>query len=108
MDTILILDSDPEHAAALGRALTRLSSSPILCRDRQAALDMLRRRVVDIVVLVAKVTDEWKACLEALSGAAMQCANPPGIACILRGPYEGPAEKLYGARRGIRVIYEQH
>lgn len=107
MDTILILDPDHEHAAALGRALTALSCSAILCRERRAALDILRRRVVDVVVLVAKVTDEWKACMEALSGATMQRANPPGMACILRGPYEGPSEKLYGARRGIRVIYEQ-
>ncbi len=108
MDTILILDPDPEHAAALGRALMALSCRAILCRGRREALDILRRRVVDIVVLVAKVTDEWKACMEALSGVATQCTNPPGITCIIRGPYGGPSEKLYGARRGIRVIYEQH
>jgi hypothetical protein len=107
LDTVLILDSDPQHAAELEYALTALSCRAIFCRGRREALNILRRRVVDVVVLVARVTDEWKACMEALSGAAMQCANPPGMACILRGPYEGPSEKLYGARRGIRVIYEQ-
>jgi ActR/RegA family two-component response regulator len=108
VDTILILDPDHEHAAALGRALIALSCRTILCRGRQEALDILRRRVVDVVVLVAKVTDEWKTCMEALSAAARQCVNPPGMACILRGPYGGPSEKLYGARRGIRVIYERY
>lgn len=108
MDTVLILDSDPQHAAELERVLTALSCRAILCRERRSALDILGQRVVDIVVLVAKVTDEWKASMEVLSGAARQSTNPPGLACILRGPYEGPSEKLYGARRGIRVIYEQH
>ena len=108
MDTVLILDSDPQHAAELGSALTALSCRAIFCRDRRAALDTLRQRDVDIVVLVARATDEWKASMEVLSGAARQNANPPGLACVLRGTYEGPSEKLYGARRGIRVIYEQH
>lgn len=108
MDTILILDPDPEHASALERTLAGLSCRPIVCRQSREALAILRHRAVDVIVLVATANDEWRTCMESLTAATRQNANPPAMACVIRGPYDGPSEKLYGARRGIRVIYEQY
>lgn len=107
MDTILIIDPDPEHAAALERELKMLSCGITVCHHVRSALDILKRQLVDILVLVADVKGNWGASIEALRDAIHQLTEPPGFVCVLRGPYQGPGERLYGARRGVRVIHEK-
>jgi hypothetical protein len=31
----------------------------------------------------------------------------PPIICLMRGPYRGPNERVYAARKGFKVVYER-
>lgn len=107
MGNILILGSDCELAAALARSVQAISCRASLCSDKEQVIDTLRRQRVDIVVMISNPATDWKTRSEVLRDALSQLQNPPQIVCILCGPYQGPSDRLYGARHGVRVIYER-
>ena len=107
MGNILILDSGRTLAAELARGVQAISCHASLCSDKEQVIDIMGKQLVDIVILIACPEIDWKAGVEALRDALSQLQNPPQIVCILCGPYQGPSDRLYGARRGVRVIYER-
>jgi len=108
MGNVLILGSDDVLAHELARGLQSVSCRTTVCCDRQQAIDTLKKQAVDIVVLISGTATDWKTSVEAFRGTLDQLQDPPQIICVLCGPYRGPADRLYGARRGVRVIYENH
>jgi DNA-binding response OmpR family regulator len=106
MGHVLILDSDSAHAAELVRELQTASCRTTMCSERQDAMDILRKQQIDIVILVSNPAVDWKSSAKWLYCASRHLQNPPQIVCVIRTPYQGPSERLYGARHGVRVIYE--
>ena len=106
MGHVLILDSDSAHAAELARRLQAASCRTTVCSERQQACDILRKQQVDIAILVSDSTTDWKSSAKWLRYAVNHLQDTPQFVCVLRGPYLGPRERLYGTRHGVRVIYE--
>ena len=107
MDTILVVDPDRGHATTLERELRELQCRLILSHDLKTAIAVLQNNSVDVVVLAARPRDAWKTQAATLREHGASAAIPPAMICILRDSYRGPAEKLYGSRNGMKVIYEQ-
>jgi predicted MPP superfamily phosphohydrolase len=107
MGNILILDSGCKLGTELARSIQAISCRASLCSDQEQVIDILRKQRVDIVILISDTQTDWKASVEALRDALSQLQNPPQIVCILCGPHQGPSDRLYGTRRGVRVIYEK-
>ena len=106
MGHVLILDSDSAHAADLAHGLQAASCRTTVCSSMQQAIDSLRRHPVDIAILVSDSATDWKSSAKWLHNAVGHLRDTPQLVCVLRGPYQGPGERLYGARHGVRVIYE--
>lgn len=107
MGHVLILDPDATHAAELTHELRTVSSCTEVCSQSQEVIDIVNRRQIDVVILVSDSSSDWKRSAELLRDTVNPLPNPPQIVCVLRGEYRGPGDRLYGARRGIKVIYEK-
>ena len=108
MGSILVIDSDTQHAAELARAVQTDGHMVTVCTEVQQAVSCLKSRPVDAVVLVSNPVGDWRNNAAELRIYAFQIAEPPQIVCLLRGPHRGPAEQLYGSRRGLKVVYEDN
>ncbi len=106
MGHVLILDSDSAHAAELAHGLHAASCRTTVCSERQQAYDILRKQQVDIAILVSDFATDWKSSAKWLRYAVGHLQDTPQFVCVLRGPYQGPSERLYRMRHGVRVIYE--
>jgi hypothetical protein len=60
-----------------------------------------------VVVIVTTPGPNWNVGVEAIRHATNHMPEMPQIVCLLRGPYRGPAEKVYAAMKGFKVIYER-
>jgi hypothetical protein len=107
MGHILIFDPDANHANDLAWALGSISCQTTICLDLRRATSLLFVRSFDAVIVSAKSRSDWTGPMEAIRQAALRSPDPPQIVCLLRGPYNGPTERVYAARRGVKVIYEQ-
>jgi DNA-binding response OmpR family regulator len=107
IDQILIVDSDPVHAAELEDALHTVNCRVLVCSEQEAALNTIRAEHVDLLIVVPSSPELWRKDAESLCDAVRQFEERPQIVCILRGPYRGPAERLYGDRLSIKVLYER-
>jgi DNA-binding response OmpR family regulator len=106
IDKVLILDADPIHAADLEDALDTVNCKVLVCAEQGAALNAIRTEFVDLVVMVPLSPMRWRRDAKSLCDAMSQLEEWPRIICVLRGPYRGPAERLYGDRLNIKVMYE--
>lgn len=107
MEQILLLDTDAEHARQIAAVLGCIPCQTTICVDAQTAVTLLKKRTFDVVLVVAVPKLDWDVQVEFVRHAALQVPEPPQIVCLLRGPYRGPAERVYGARKGFKVMYER-
>lgn len=107
MGRILLFDPDAEHARQVAAALRCISTQTMICADIQSAVSLLNARVFDVALVVALPGLDWDLPVEFIRHSALRCAEPPQIVCLLRGPYRGPNVRVYAARKGFKVVYEQ-
>lgn len=107
MGHVLILDSDSAHAVELAHGLHAAAyCQTTVCSEREQACGVLRTQKVDIAILMFDAAADWKSTAKRLRYAVDHLQDMPQFVCVLRGPYQGPSERLYGVRHGMRVIYE--
>lgn len=104
---VLIVDSDPIHVAELEDALHTVNCRVLVCSEKEEAVDTLRAEHVDLVAIVPSSPAQWRKEADSLCDAVRQLEDKPQIMCILRGPYKGPSDRLYGDRLNIKVVYER-
>lgn len=104
---VLIVDSDPIHAAALEHALQMVICRVLVRSEQEAVLNALRIEHLDLVVVVPASPAQWRKDAEPLCDALRRIEEQPLIVFILRCPYMGPDERLYGDRLNIKVMYER-
>ncbi len=107
MGQILLFDADAEHARQIAAVLGCISCQTTICADTQTAVSFLERQPFDVVLVVTVPRLDWDISVEFIRHAALQVPEPPRIVCLLRGPYRGPSERVYAARKGFRIIYER-
>ena len=107
MEQVLIIDPDPIHATDLEDALHPVNCGVLVCSEQEAALNTIRAEHVDLVIMVPPSPALWRKDVDSLCDAMRQLEKRPQIVCVLRGPYKGPAERLYGDRLDIKVLYER-
>lgn len=106
MANVLLIDPDWKHAFKIACALRLVSPRIILHADVQDAAETLRAEQIDLVISIPDIDRDWKREVETLQEETSKMLNPPQILCVLRSPYRGPEDRLYGAQRGIQVIHE--
>ena len=104
---VLIVDSDPIHAADLEDALHTVACRVLVCAGKEGALNTIRAEHVDLVIMVPPSPALWRKDADSFCGAVRQLEEQPQIVCLLRGPYKGSSERLYGDRLNIKVLYER-
>ena len=107
MDHVLILDSDPEHAAELAHALHRIGLHASVSRDRQMAVEALRKERSDLAVIVFRSPSWWRNDLKSFCDAVRSVERVPEIVCVLRWPPNGPNDRLYGDQLKVGVLHER-
>ena len=107
MGNILIFDADSDLAIDLEHRLREVSCRTFVCTHKQQMFDVLKKHQLDVAILICGVSVDWKAAAASLRNAVRQLHSQPQIVCVLRRPYNGPSDRLYGARQGVRVIYEK-
>jgi hypothetical protein len=105
MDRVLILDSDPIHAAELESALQGVRSVSVF-HERQDVVETVKRQAIDLLVIVPNPPIHWRTDAESIRGAINGLRNPPEVLCILRRPCKGPSDRLHADRLKVKVIYE--
>jgi hypothetical protein len=108
MGLVLLLDSDAEHANEIASVLRTISCQTVICSTLQTASLLLQTRAFESVVVSTRALDsDWRGLVDIIRNVASHLPEPPQIVCLLRGPYRGPAVRVYAARKGFKVIYEQ-
>jgi len=107
MGQILLFDPDAEHARQIAAAFRCISTQTVICADTQTAASLIDARAFDVAVVVALPGLDWDLPVEFIRHSALRRAEPPQIVCLLRGPYRGPSVRVYAARKGFKVVYEQ-
>ena len=107
IDQVLIVDSDPIHVAELEDALQTVNCKVLVCPEQEAALNIMRAEHIDLVIMVPSSPALWRKDAECFCDAVRQLGERLQIVCVLRGPYKGPGERLYGDRLNIKVLYER-
>jgi len=106
MSFVLLLDPDPHHAAAVVGALRVISCKTLVASDLRNAIHLLSTQAVECVVMASVADGVWHHEVDAISHAAHELPDPPDIICLLRGPYRGPNDRVYAARKGVVLIHE--
>jgi hypothetical protein len=107
MGRVLLLDADGRHAKQVEGALRAISCQTTISADLQSSISLLQRQQFDAVVVVSNPGMDWDIRVEFIRHAALRLPEPPLIVCLLRGLYRGPNERVYAARKGFKVVYEQ-
>jgi hypothetical protein len=109
MGHVLILDSDPNHAAELAHELHAVFCRATVCSERRQVIETLRKEQVDIAILVSEAAADWESNAQWLRDAVSEVhhQDPPAVICALRSSYHALSERLFGARHGVRVIHEK-
>lgn len=107
MEQALLIDSDRRHAAEITAALQAAACRFTVVETIRDAISFLRKHDVEAIILSADQQSDWQKDV----GMLVEQKHPLGlqipIFCLLRGSYRGPANRIWGARRGVRVVYEQ-
>jgi hypothetical protein len=107
MSRVLLSDPDSQHAREIASTLRTLSCQTTTCSDLPTALLLLETEYFEVVLVVASCKTGWELTVDAIRQAAWNLSDPPQVICLLRGPYRGPSERVYAARKGFKVVYEQ-
>jgi CheY-like chemotaxis protein len=106
MEQVLIIDSDPIHAANLKEALEAAECRVSVHRDQRAAIDALKEQRVNTVVVVPRSPAWWRSDLNLFCNALSGSKRMPDILCLLRWPSKGPDDRLYGDQLSVQVLHE--
>lgn len=106
MNRILLLDHDPHHAAAVVAALRSVPCRTIVVPDLNGAIHLLHVQPVECAIITCASDTAWHHEIDVILQAARELPDPPDIICLLRGPYRGPSDRVYAARKGFVLIHE--
>ena len=106
LNCILLLDHDPHHAAAVMAALPNVPCRTIVAPDLNGALHLLHVQPVECAIITCVSDIAWHHQIDFILQAARELPDPPDIICLLRGPYRGPSDRVYAARKGFVLIHE--
>jgi DNA-binding response OmpR family regulator len=106
MEQVLIIDSDPIHAADLKEALEAAEYRVSVHRDHQTAIGVVKAQLVNTVVVVPRSPAWWRSDLKLLCNALSGSERMPTILCLLRWPSKGPDDRLYGDQLSVKVLHE--
>jgi hypothetical protein len=107
MQQVLLLDFDVRHAEHVVKALATIFCQTVVRADLESALGLLHEQKVEVVIVAPAPGEDWIGVVEAIRHEARQMDSPLHIVCLLPGPYRGPNERVYAARKGFTVIYER-
>jgi DNA-binding NtrC family response regulator len=107
MGRVLLLDADQDHATAIAWALRNISCQTTTSSNLRSVLSFLQTQKFEVVVVVTTPGPNWNVAVETILYATTHMTELPQVVCMLRGPYRGPNERVYAARKGFRVIYEK-
>ena len=102
---VLIVDSDPNHVAELEDVLQTVKCRILVRSGQEAALDTIRKEHIDLVIMVPPLPANWRKDVKSLCDAVHLLGETLQIVCVLRAPLNGPGERLYGDKLGIRVMH---
>jgi len=70
---------------------------------------MLAAAQADLMAVVPGPSEDWRVVVARLREAMHRAgvAEHGPIICLLPRPYRGPEERVFAARRGVRIIYER-
>ncbi len=105
--SVLLLDSDPNHAEELTRSLQALGYGVTTRSDIISVLHGLSNSDFDILIVSSNRPGEWKTYVTRIHKTTRRAKRfPPRILCLAR-VYRGPQERLDAERLGVRLIYER-
>ncbi len=107
MGRILVLDPDPNHAGAITWAIRAISCRAVWTTDFRGAVTLIQEQQFDAIVIAAIPGPSWNGLVDAIREQVLQIPQPPHVICLLRGPYCGPNQRVHGARKGFKVVYER-
>jgi len=103
--SVLLLDSDLNHAEELTRSL-HAAYAVTPCSDVRSTLRALSHRDFDILIVSSYRAYEWKTYIDQLQKITRKKQDPPRVV-VLGRVYRGPQERLDAERLGVRFIYER-
>lgn len=106
MHHVLLLDPDVVHARQVASALESICCQTTMVAAQDFSAAFISEGKFDAVVVVSFGGSGWYGFMEAVRRAALQTICPPEIIALLRTPYRDPAEKVFAARKGFKVVYE--
>lgn len=107
MNRILLLDADDAHARGIAWALRAISCRTMVCSNLETAVSILQIQTFDAVVVVTSPGRDWEVRVDVIRQATFNTTEQPPVLCLMRGPYRGPAERVYATRTGFTVIYDR-
>lgn len=107
MGRVMIVDADAAHVAAMEEALLAINCKVAVCAELSAAVETLRTEPIDVVVMVHSSRAQWKKDVDSLCRAVRELEEQPHVLCVLRGPYRGPSDRLYGDQLNVQVLHEE-
>lgn len=107
MEQILLIDASLEHAHKVALALRAIHCQTVIRHDLPSAVEVLRLRSVEGVILAPSGKNNWHSEVETLRSVLNIMTEPPWIVGLLPGPYRGADDRVYAARKGFSVVYER-
>jgi DNA-binding response OmpR family regulator len=104
--SVLLLDSDLNHAEGLTRSLHAAAYAVTACSDIRSTLHALSHRNFDILIVSSYHAGEWKTYIDHIQKITRTKHDPPRVVMLAR-VYRGPQERLDAERRGVRLVYER-
>jgi hypothetical protein len=107
MDQVLIIDSDPIHAAELEDALLAVNFRVFVSiEELPTAIEANLAVGINLVVFVPHFAAGWRNDLELICRATRSLVRQPAILCVLRWPSNGPSDRIFGDLLNVRVLHE--
>jgi CheY-like chemotaxis protein len=104
--SVLLLDSDLNHADVLTRSLHGAGYVVTTRSDIRSTLHTLGHCDFHIVILSSYRADEWKSYIDHILKITRKKKDPPHVVVLVR-VYRGPKERLDAERKGVRLVYER-
>jgi DNA-binding NarL/FixJ family response regulator len=104
--SVLLLDSDPNHAEGLTRTLQSLGYVVTTCSDIHSVLHGLSNSDFDVLIVSSNRPSEWRTYITQIHKITRTKRYPSRVICLAR-VYRGPQERLDAERLGVRFIYER-
>lgn len=104
--SVLLLDSDPNHAERLGLSLQSLGYVVTICPEIHNVLRALSNSDFNILIVSSNRPGEWRTYITRIHKITRTKRYSPPVLYVAR-VYRGPQERLDVERLGVRLIYER-